>query len=164
MHSWVDSYMCLDEGLNLQPWCIRTMLWSAKLPGQGRVPIFDEVLSLFLKKILFIYFEREGKEERKRGRETSMWEKHQLVACHTGPNPQPRYVPWSGIELETFALQVSNPLSHNGQSWSPFLSWGLCPSSCPSPTRSIKGNGHHSWKVLKDEKHPQMIKNPYPYF
>ena len=30
----------------------------------------------FLKKILFIYFYREGKGRRKRGRETLMWEKH----------------------------------------------------------------------------------------
>ena len=46
----------------------------------------------FLKKILFIYFEREGKGSRKRGRETCM------CGCLShapqwGPGLQPRHVP-----------------------------------------------------------------------
>ena len=49
-------------------------------------------ISLFLLKILFIYFQREGQGGRKRGRETSM------CSClsHTpnrGPGPQLRHVP-----------------------------------------------------------------------
>ena len=54
----------------------------------------------FKKKILFIYFQREGKGGRKRGRETSM------CGClshapHWGSGWQPGHVPWLGIEPAT---------------------------------------------------------------
>ena len=48
-------------------------------------------------KILFIYF-REGKRERKRGRETSMCG-CLLRSPYRGPVPQLMHVPWLGIEL-----------------------------------------------------------------
>ena len=50
---------------------------------------------LFL--ILFIYFQREGKEQRKRGRETSVCG---CLSCglHWGPGLQLRHVPWLGIK------------------------------------------------------------------
>ena len=35
MHPLVDSYMCPDQGLNLQPWCMGTTLQPTELPGQG---------------------------------------------------------------------------------------------------------------------------------
>ena len=52
---------------------------------------------------LIVNFERgkEGREGRKRGRETLMWEKHQLIASGK-PGLQPRYMPSPGIELVTF--------------------------------------------------------------
>ena len=51
-------------------------------------------------KILFIYFQREGKGGRKRGRTTSM------CGCpphapHWGPGLQPRHMPWPGIKPVT---------------------------------------------------------------
>ena len=59
-------------------------------------------------KILFIYFLREGREGKERERNVDIWEKHRSVASCTcpnqGPGPQPRYVPWSGIELVTFCF------------------------------------------------------------
>ena len=60
-------------------------------------------------KILFIYFYREGKGRRKRGRETSM------CGClshapYWGPGLQPRHVPWLGIELETLWFTGRHPI------------------------------------------------------
>ena len=67
-----------------------------------------QLLSFIFLKILFIYFQREGKGKRKRGRETSM------CGClsHTpywGPGPQYRHVPSLGMEPATlwFAGQHS---------------------------------------------------------
>ena len=56
--------------------------------------------SSFLKRFLFIYFQREGKGGRKRGRETS-------IGClshapNLGPGRQPIHVPWLGIKPETY--------------------------------------------------------------
>ena len=65
-------------------------------------------------KILFIYFERERKGERKSGRETSMCERNiDQYLSHVpnqgggagglgGPGRQPRHVPWPEIESATF--------------------------------------------------------------
>ena len=57
--------------------------------------------------ILFIYFEREGKWGRKRGRET-------LICCllhmfGLGPNPHPRHVPWPETEPATFRFTGWHP-------------------------------------------------------
>ena len=51
-------------------------------------------------KILCIYFQREGKWGRKKGREASVCG---CLSCvpKWGPGPQPRHVPWLGIELLT---------------------------------------------------------------
>ena len=59
---------------------------------------------IFFKDSIYL-FQREGKGERKRGRESSMWET--LVGCvscapNQGPGPQPRHVPWLGIKPATF--------------------------------------------------------------
>ena len=65
----------------------------------------------FLKKYfiyLFIYFRERGREGEREG------EKHQcVVASHTSPHwglsPQPRRVPWPGIELVTFWFMEQHP-------------------------------------------------------
>ena len=64
-------------------------------------------LQIFLK-IFKIYFYREVKERRKRGRETPMCCCLSHAPC-LGPGPQPRSVPWLGIKLGTlwFALPHS---------------------------------------------------------
>ena len=63
-------------------------------------------------KKLLIFF-REGKGGRKRRRETSMWEKHWLVASRVcldwGLNLQPRYVPEPGIKLTNFSFAGWHP-------------------------------------------------------
>ena len=56
---------------------------------------------LLLFKILFIYFQREGKGGRKRGRETSLC-RCLSHAPYWGPGLQPRPVPCLRIELSTF--------------------------------------------------------------
>ena len=71
------------------------------------IAVIEYYKYLFFFKILFIYF-REGKGGRKKGRETSMcgW-----LSCapNWGPGPQPRHVPWLGVEPVTlwFAGQHS---------------------------------------------------------
>ena len=55
---------------------------------------------IFLRFYFYLLFFREGKGGRKRGRETS------TCVClsrapYWGPGPQPRHVPWLGIELMT---------------------------------------------------------------
>ena len=57
--------------------------------------LYPQLISFFKRFYLFIF--REGKEERKRGRETS------VCGCFShasdwGPGPQPRHVLWPGIE------------------------------------------------------------------
>ena len=43
MHSLFDSSVFPDQGLNPQPWCIRTMLYPTELLGQGlNVQLFKE--------------------------------------------------------------------------------------------------------------------------
>ena len=69
---------------------------------------------LFLMRFYLFTFRERGREgERKRGRATSVWEKHQSVASHThpnqGPNPQPRRVPWPGIKPVTFCFAGQGP-------------------------------------------------------
>ena len=59
----------------------------------------------FFFKILFIYPLREGKGGRKKGRATS-YGRDTSICCLShaptwGPGPQPRNVPWLGIELVT---------------------------------------------------------------
>ena len=36
IHSLIDSFMCPEQGLNPQPWHIRTTLQPAELPRQGQ--------------------------------------------------------------------------------------------------------------------------------
>ena len=65
--------------------------------------------ALLIFKILFIYFERDEKGERKRERETWMYEKNfnQLLLAHTptGDWPTPRHVPDQGLDQRPFASQ-----------------------------------------------------------
>ena len=60
----------------------------------------------FFFEILFIYFSREGKEGRKRGGETSMWERNvsglPLAHPQRGTRLQCRHVPWQGIGTVTW--------------------------------------------------------------
>ena len=68
------------------------------VPNHGHSICLHWLYFFFLFKILFIF--REGGTEGERGRETSM------CGCHSctpywGPGPQPRNVPWLGIELAT---------------------------------------------------------------
>ena len=74
--------------------------------------LYLQFIYLFLK-ILFIYFWREGKGGGEKGRKTP------ICGClshapHQGPGPQPRCVPWLGIELATlwFAGRHSVHTSH----------------------------------------------------
>ena len=56
-------------------------------------------ISFFFKDFIYLLLER-GEGGRKRGRETSNGcFSHALIG---GPGPQPRHVPWLGIELVTF--------------------------------------------------------------
>ena len=69
----------------------------------------------------FIYLFLEGKGGRKSGRKTSMCG---CPSCgpHWGPGPQPRHVPWLGIEPATLGSQPTlNLLSYNSQGPYKFL-------------------------------------------
>ena len=66
----------------------------------ARVNFIYVLFFSFFKKRFYLFIFREGKGRRKRGRETSM------CGClsytpYWGPGPQPRHVPWLGIELAT---------------------------------------------------------------
>ena len=78
----------------------RTLLHSqlVELRVALRTPGF--VAGVWSEVFFFFFFLREGKGRRKRGRETSMcgW---LLYTPYWGPSPQPRHVPWLGIELVT---------------------------------------------------------------
>ena len=71
----------------------------------------------FLKKDFIYLFLGREEGRKKRGRETSM------CGClspapHWGPGPQPRPVPWLGIEPVTLWFPAPvNPLSHTSQGW-----------------------------------------------
>ena len=58
---------------------------------------------------LFIFRER-GRREKERERNIDVREKHWLIASPThpywGPNPQPRCVPWQGMEPVTFCFMA----------------------------------------------------------
>ena len=55
---------------------------------------------IFFKDFIYLFLEGERKAVRKRGRETSMCG-CLLCASYWGPSPQPRHVPWLGIDLAT---------------------------------------------------------------
>ena len=76
---------------------------------------------LFFKNILFIYFYREGKGGRERGRETLMCERN----INQLPLTRARHVPWLGIKPATFHF-VRRP-----------------PSNWATPVRAIDQNGFH---------------------
>ena len=73
----------------------------------------NETLIHFFWKILFTYFQREGKGGRKRGRETSMCKRSidQLPLACPQPEPglQPRHVPWPRIKSATFPFVGWHP-------------------------------------------------------
>ena len=60
---------------------------------------------------IHLFLEKGKEKERKRN--IDMREKHGLVASHTcpnqGPKPQPRHVPWPGIEQVTFCFVRRHP-------------------------------------------------------
>ena len=92
-------------------------------------------LSIYLLKILFTYFEREGKGGRKRGRET------ETCGClshtpHQEPGLQPRHVPWLAIKPATL--------------WFP----GQRSIHWATPARAGIGalNKHHSWPISSEKE------------
>ena len=84
-------------------------------------------LDFIFKKRFYLFIFREGKGGRKRGRETSM------CGClsggaHWGPGPQPRHVPWLGIELATLWFPACVQLTEVHQPGLDFLFLRLCVS------------------------------------
>ena len=83
----------------------------------------DEKIQYSFKKVLkfcisyhhlrtcLLILEKEGRGREREG------EKHQSERSNWGPNPQPRHVPWLGMELVTFWFVgwCSNQLSHISQ-------------------------------------------------
>ena len=76
-----------------------------KYSGKKLIQWCQRITTHFLK-ILFIYFQREGKGVRKRGKE--IWAGCLLQAPNWGPGQQPKYVPWRGI---TFFVELFYPLN-----------------------------------------------------
>ena len=72
-----------------------TRCWLSILPGESQL---QYLLFYFYFWRLYLFISREGKGRRKRER-NSAW----LPLAHPllGPGPQPRHVPWLGIELAT---------------------------------------------------------------
>ena len=99
-------------------------------------------LFIFIFLTCLLVLEREGKGEGEKEKEVDVREKHRLVASHTrhnwGLNPQPRYVPWPGIEPPTFWCTgwCSNQLSHTSQG-----RWSL-------------SKGH--WRLVRREAPPRV--------
>ena len=63
----------------------------------------------FLKDVIYLFIERGEGREKERERNIAVWEMYWLVSCllhnpNWGPGPQPRRVPWLGIELVTFLV------------------------------------------------------------
>ena len=107
---WMN--MCCAKGLRVD------VYYSPRqcMPKTTARPCWDSGEKKKLKKDVY-WWER----ERERERDGDVREKHQLVASHSLPkqglNPQPRYVPWLGIEPAAFwcTQWCSNQLSHTGQ-------------------------------------------------
>ena len=98
---------------------------------------------VFLKKILFIYFQREGKGGRKRGRETSMCSclSH---APYWGPGLQPRHVPWLGIEPATLWFTGRSSIHWATPTRAYLVSWMVETSLLREESLSLKI--HRVWK------------------
>ena len=54
MHPLADSYMCPDQGSNLQPWRIRTVLSPAEPPTWPGLYLFFQLLTLILLFVLIV--------------------------------------------------------------------------------------------------------------
>ena len=69
----------------------------------GSLFFYSCFIFIVLKTFIYLFLER-GRERERKGENISVQEKHPLVASHTPlswrPGPQPRCVPWLGIELE----------------------------------------------------------------
>ena len=97
--------------LGLEDWrdLVRSIFWQAYLLVV--LSVLDNFMCQpgghFLKRFYF-FLERGGRREEKRERNIDVRGKHQLVASCTypdwGPNPQPRHVPWLGMEPVTFCF------------------------------------------------------------
>ena len=70
------------------------------------------LLPIFFKRFYLVLERGEGKEK---GRNINMQEKHQMVASRVPPagepGPQPRLVPWPGIEIEPMTFQFTGECS-----------------------------------------------------
>ena len=115
---------------------------------------FFRFIYLYFIKILFIYFQREGKGGRKGGREAS-------VGClsHTpdeGPGPQPRNLPWLGIELATFLFLEQSP-AHRA---APVRAWMGLFKACGL---TVSQSGDPVGLVLQVCAFPRALFAPYSF-
>ena len=71
-------------------------------------PKFCNMIHLYTNvlKDMYLFFRERGREREREG-EKHWCEKHQSVASHT--HPQPRHVPWPGIELAIFHFVGQHP-------------------------------------------------------
>ena len=104
-------------------------IYSVKRPSGLPIPhcsIFFLLLFFFFLRF-YLFRERKREGERK-------GEKHGSVASHTcpnqGPGPQPRHVPWPGIQLMTFHFAV----------WQP-TNWAMLARAYPSLFSITVGDG-----------------------
>ena len=100
-------------------------------------------------KILFIYFETEGKGGRKQGRETSVCS---CLSCapYWGPGLQPRHVPWLGIELVTLWLSGLCSIHWNIPARALSVIFN---STATQYTCSLNGIYHPNWLTSKWSHH-----------
>ena len=68
----------------------------------------------FLKIFIYLFLERDEGREKEKERNINVW--LPLMRPLLGPGPQPRHVPWLGIQLATLVPRPAlNPLSHSSQ-------------------------------------------------
>lgn len=98
---YIPSYTIRNESLSSPPetkaWTYVYMLqsvWQTLAGGSSYIPTFN-----FFKYFLINFFQRE--RESGRERETTMQEVNTARHPYQGSSPQPRHLPWPGIELAT---------------------------------------------------------------
>ena len=104
---------------------------------------------LIFKNILFIYFQREGKGRRKRGRETSMCG---CLSCapYWGPGPGPKHVPWLGIKLQPFGSRAGTQSAELHQPQLPvFFNKSIC--ECDLMLVELNQDFSRGWHYIPKE-------------